>query len=128
MNSYLSLQDYKKVKEFLEKIRPLLKTGDVTIEPTEKNKIFDRQYNMRHSEKIKVLESLTAEDCTKIEINNNPLYPKVDVYFFLKDITILTYYGEPANPCVYIKMYTQELSTYDEVVTISFHEEGMHDH
>ena len=126
MHDHLSPQDYKKVEEFLVRIRPLIKTGDVIIEPTEKNKLFDRQYNMKHAEKLKVLSSLTAEDCTKIEPNNNPLYPEAEVYFFLKDIEIMVY-GETANPCVYIKMYTQEFSTYDVVVTISFHEEGMHD-
>lgn len=126
MNSNLSPQDYEKVVEFLAKIRPLIKTGDVIIEPTEKNRFFDRRYNMRHAEKLKVLETLTAEDCTKIEVNNNPRYPEAEVYFFLKNVEVVVY-GEPMSPCVYIKMYTQEFSTYDIVVTISFHEEGMHD-
>jgi hypothetical protein len=127
MKNNLSPEDCKKVEAFLAKIRPMIKTGDVRIEQTEKNILFDKKYNMRHAEKIKVIESLTAEDCTKIELNNNPRYPLVDVHFFLKDVHTMTYYGEPAQPCVYIKMYAQECSTYDEVVTISFHEEGMHD-
>ena len=127
MNNSLSPADYNKAEAFLAKIRPLIKTGDVTIEQTEKNKIFDKKYNLRFADKLKVIESLTANDCTKIELNNNPMYPMVDIHFFLKDIKAASYYGEPANPCVYIKMYTHEHSTYDEVVTISFHEEGMHD-
>ena len=127
MNNYLSPEDYKKVEAFLERIRPMIKTGDVTIEQTEKNKIFDKKYNMRHAEKLRVIESLTAADCTKVELNDNPRYPLVDIHFFLKNVKTITCYGEPANPCVYIKMYMHECSTYDEVVTISFHEEGMHD-
>lgn len=126
ISNYLSPQDYKKVEAFLAKIRPLLKTNDVTIEPTSKNKQFEREFNMRDAEKIKVLETLTADDCTKIEPNNNPRYPNSEVFFFLKNIKVVVY-GEIENPLVYIKMYVAELSMNDCVIVISFHKEGMHD-
>lgn len=126
ISSCLSPLDYQKVEAFLAKIRPLLKTNDVTIVPTPKNNQFDRELNMRHAEKIKVLESLTAEDCTKIEPNDNPRYPDSEVYFFLKNIKIYVY-GEPESPLVYIKMYVAELPTNDCVIVISFHREGMHE-
>ena len=110
----------------MSKIRPLLKTNDVKIEPTPKNKQFDREINMRHADKIKVLETLTADDCTKIEPNNNSRYPNSEVFFFLKNIKVIVY-GEIENPLVYIKMYVAELSMNDCVIVISFHKEGMHD-
>ena len=103
----------------------MLKTKDVTIEPTPKNKQFDREFNMRDAEKIRLLETLTADDCTKIEPNDNPRYPNSEVFFFLKNIKIVVY-GEIENPLVYIKMYVAELSTNDCVIVISFHREGMH--
>ena len=122
----LSPADFKKAANFLVKIRPLLKTNDVTIPPNKKNNEFDRKYNLKHAEKIKVLESLTAHDCIKIEPNNNPRYPDADVYCFNKNITIVVY-GEDENPCVYIKMYVMEFSNHDDVIVISFHEEGLYE-
>lgn len=126
ISKFLSPEEYKKAEAFLAKIRPLLKTKDVTIKPTPKNKEFDREYNLTSDEKVKLLESLTAEDCTKIAPNDNPRYPDSEVYFFLKNIQVVVY-GEPQNPCVYIKMYLAELPNYDNVIVISFHKEGMHD-
>lgn len=37
----LSSADYKKAENFIKRIRPLLSTGDIQIESTEKNKFFD---------------------------------------------------------------------------------------
>ena len=125
ISSNLSPEERKKVQAFLDRIRPLLKTNDVTISQNYKNDMFDRVYNLTHSEKIKLLESLTVEECTKIEPNDNPRYANSEVYFFLKNIHIFVY-GEPENPCVYIKMYLAELPNYDNVIVISFHKEGMH--
>ena len=122
----LSPADFKKAEAFLVKIRSLLKTNEVTISPNKKNNSFDQKYNMRHAEKIKVLETLTADDCTKIEANNNSRYPDAEVYCFYKNITIIVY-GEIENPCVYIKMYVMEFSNHDNVIVISFHEEGMYE-
>ena len=126
ISNYLSPKEYKKAEAFLARIRPLLKTKDVTISQTYKNKEFDREYNLTSDEKNALLESLTAEDCTKIAPNDNPRYPNSEVYFFLKNIQVVVY-GEPENPCVYIKMYLAELPNYDNVIVISFHKEGMHD-
>ena len=123
----MSPEDYKKAEEFLAKIRPLLKTNDVTIAQSFKNKEFDREYNLTNEEKIKLLESLTADDCTSIAPNDNPRYPESEVYFFRKNFRIVVY-GELDNddPCVYIKMYLAESPSYDTVIVISFHKEGMH--
>lgn len=126
ISNYLSPEEYQKAETFLARIRPLLKTNDVTISQNYKNKEFDREYNLTNEEKIELLESLTAEDCTKIAPNDNPRYPDSEVFFFLKNIQVVVY-GEPDDPCVYIKMYVAELPTYDKVIVISFHKEGMHD-
>lgn len=126
IRSYLSPEERKKAQLFLDRIRPLLRTNDVTISQNHKNDMFDKEYNLTHAEKIKLLESLTVEECTKIEPNDNPRYPNSEIYFFLKNVQVIVY-GEPATPCVYIKMYLAELPNYDSVIVISFHKEGMHD-
>lgn len=81
---------------------------------------------MTQDEKISILLSLSAEDCCQIEPNNNPGYDENDVYVFIKDAELLCY-GEPQTVNLYIKMYIRETKTYDTVIVISFHEEGMHD-
>lgn len=82
---------------------------------------------MRHAEKIKVLKSLTADDCTKIDFNNNPNYPSAELYFFLKDTEIVSY-GEKEQISLYIKMYIDGRDRYDKTIVISFHEDGVYDY
>ena len=125
IHSRLSPQDLKKAECFLANIRPLLATKEFTIKQTEKNRVFDRQYNLRDAEKLEILKSLSASDCIKIEPNDNPRYSDTEVYCFLKN-KIITVFGESETLCIYIKMYIQELSNHDIVIVISFHKEGMH--
>lgn len=122
----LSPEDYKKAEAFIRKIKPLLKTGDFQIEQTAKNISFDRQFSLTHQTKCEILKSLTADDCYNIEPNNNPRYKTAEVYKFFKEIELIVF-GESTQTKLYLKMYIRESTTYDIVIVISFHEEGMHD-
>ncbi len=121
----LSETDFVKVKEFLTKIKPLLASNECTFQISEKNKDFDRQFSLRDAEKINIIKSLTAEDCVKVEPNNNPRFTDTDVYVFIKCVEIVVY-GEVEPHKLYIKIYLREKKTYDTVIVISFHEEGLH--
>lgn len=122
----LPTEDYKRAEDFIKKIRPLLSTGDAVVERNEKNNYFDQYFSLTHQEKCDVLKTLTADDCYQIEPNNNPRYGKTDVYKFFKDVE-LSVFGEIESTKLYLKMYIKESKTYDMVIVISFHKEGMHD-
>lgn len=121
----LSETDFAKAKEFLARIRPLLASNECTFPISEKNKNFDRQYPMKDNEKVGIIRLLTPEDCVKIEPNNNPRFVDADVYVFIKNAEIMVY-GELELHKLYIKIYLREKKTYDTVIVISFHEEGLH--
>lgn len=121
----LSETDFVKVKEFLTKIKPLLASNECTFQMSEKNKDFDRQFSLRDAEKINIIKSLTSEDCVKVEPNNNPRFADTDVYVFIKCVEIVVF-GETEPHKLYIKIYLREKKTYDTVIVISFHEEGLH--
>lgn len=119
-------EDYSKADAFIRKLRPMLRTGEFQIEQTEKNRCFDRRFSLTHEKKRDILKSLTADDCYQIELNNNPRYEAGDVYKFFKEVT-LEVFGEAECVKLYLKMYVRETKTYDMVIVISFHEEGMHE-
>ena len=81
---------------------------------------------MRHQDKVNILKSLTVSDCSKIELNDNPRYPRVELYFFAKDLPVYSF-GEKELISLYIKMYINIQDRYDQVVVISFHENGAYD-
>ncbi len=114
----------RRAQDFLDRIKPVLSTNECTFQQNEKNKEFDRQYNLRHEEKIRLIRSLEAADCVKIDPNNNSRYADSEVYIFIKSY-LLTVYGEEKPVRIYIKMYLAETKTYDYVIVISFHQEGM---
>ena len=122
----LSSAEQKKAEDFIRKIKPLLSMGEFQIEPTEKNKIFNRQFPLTDQQKREILKSLTADDCYWIGPNDNPRYKTDEVYKFFKDIEVVVF-GEPDTTKLYLKMYIKESKTYDMVIVISFHGEGMHD-
>ena len=101
-------------------------TGEFYIEPTEKNNYFDRKFSLTDQKKREILKSLTADDCYQIEPNNNPRYKTDEVYKFFKEVELIVF-GEFESTTLYLKMYIRESKTYDMVIVISFHEEGMHD-
>ena len=113
----LSSEDYEKAKAFVNDIKPLLRTGDIQIERTEKNKIFDRKFSLTDQKKCDILKSLTADDCYQIEPNNNPRYKTDEVYKFLKEVELIVF-GELESTKLYLKMYIRELTTYDMVIVI----------
>lgn len=122
----LSTTEIQKANQFLSRIKPLLATNDCVFMTSQKNKDFDRLFSMKHNQKIDVLKSLTANDCVKIEPNNNSRFEQSEVYVFLKCVEILVY-GESQSHKLYIKIYIRERSDYDTVIAISFHEEGLYD-
>lgn len=126
INRLLSADDYEKARLFLKRVQPLLSTNECIFKQSAKNIEFDRRYNQSHAQKIGILKSLSAEDCIKIEPNNNPRYTESEVYVFIKDLT-LDVYGQNENVKVYVKMYLNEQKHYDIVIVISLHPEGMHD-
>jgi len=121
----LSETDFVRVKKFLTKIKPLLASNECTFQISEKNKDFDRQFSLRDAEKINIIKSLTPEDCVKVDPNDNPRFAESEVYVFIKCVEIIVF-GESELHKLYIKIYLSEKKTYDTVIVISFHEEGMH--
>lgn len=113
----------EKVREFLSRIKPYLKTNEYQIQVNHKNKNFDRSYPLRDKEKRQILESLTEDDCIEIENNNNPRYDNAEVFVFLKQVSIPVY-GEIENIELYIKMYMKEYDRSNIVIVISFHPSG----
>ncbi len=122
----LSQIDLSKVEGFLRHAKALLPTGSFTIQQSEKNKEFDRKFNLRHDDKRKILQALTPQDCISVEPNNNPRYLDCEVYKFIKGYN-LPYYGQIEQILLYIKMYIQEGKHDEMIIVISLHEEGMHD-
>ena len=117
---------HNKAQEFLESIKPLLYTNECTFRESDKNLKFDKRYPLTHEQKIGIIKKLDASDCIMTEPNDNPRYKDSEVYAFVKD-QILTIYGEEEPVTLYIKMYRSDLKSYDVVIVISFHEEGMFD-
>ena len=122
----LSAADYQKAEEFLKRIKPLLLTNECQFKKSYKNNAFDQQFNLRNEQKVEIIKSLTADDCVKIAPNDNPRYADSEVYQFIKCVELLVY-GENETHKLYIKMYLAETPSFDIVIVISFHEEGMYD-
>lgn len=119
-------EDFEKARSFLTRIKPLLLTKECVFKQSEKNALFDRCHPLTHEQRVDIIKTLVAEDCVKIEPNNNPRYADSEVYAFIKTLP-LTSYGEEELVTLYIKMYLNEQKHYDIVIVISFHPEGMHD-
>jgi len=116
----------KRINDFLVKVNSLLATNEVSIKQTDKNKRLRDKYGLRHEEILTILKSLTAADCIEIRKNDNPRYPDADIFIFIKDAELF-FFGEPEIVKIYIKEYIVENKTYDQVIVISFHEEGEYD-
>ena len=121
----LSPLEQEKAREFLKRIRPYLATNECIFQPSAKNHDFDNRYSMTHNAKVSVIKNLQAEDCIKIELNNNSRYPIAEVYIFIKSVTI-TVFGEEEQLKLYIKMYFLEEGNRSPIIVISFHTEGMY--
>ena len=122
----LNPNDQKRAEEFLKRMQRILATNDCTFMQSEKNRAFDDEFPLRDAEKRELLKKLTADDCVEISRNDNPRYPDSDVFVFIREME-LHVYGETEKVLVYVKTYIREGRTYDLVVVISFHREGMHD-
>ena len=115
----------QKIEQFLQHSKAILATGDYTIEPKEKNKIFERKYPLKDCDKKNILKSLSTDDCIGFEPNDNPRYSDSTVFKFIKDVKIPVY-GEQQTVRLYIKQYITDVNKYEVIIVISFHEEGMH--
>ncbi len=114
------------IQAFLNRVQALFPTNQCTFKSSEKNKQFDHKYNLRHADKVEILKSITPDDCVKIQPNDNPRYPKAEVFVFCKDVDLNTY-GEDELVTLYIKEYLIEQNNMEMVVVISFHEEGLYE-
>lgn len=115
----LSEDQYANAKEFLEKCRPYLKTKECTFMSSAKNTEFNRRARLKDEDKIRIIEKLTADDCVKIEKNNNSNYPDAMVYVFIVEVEL----DDVVK--LYIKMYLLEEKNCAIVIVISFHNEGV---
>ena len=109
-----------------ETSKGIISNQAVHVQDKRKNKLLDRKYNLRDSDKLKIMQSLTEVDCVEIRKNDNPRYPDADVFIFIKLVS-LDSYGEPVEVNLYIKDYIIEEDNFEMVIVISFHEEGQHD-
>ena len=101
-------------------------TKECQFQVSMKNNEFDKQFNLKHDQKIDIIKSLACNECIKIEPNNSSRYMDAEVYVFIKSVE-LPVYGELEPIKLYIKMYLNEQTKYDIVIVISFHEEGLYD-
>ena len=53
----------------------LISNQAVHVQDKRKNKLFDRKYNLRDSDKLGIMQSLTETDCVEIRKNDNPRSP-----------------------------------------------------
>lgn len=111
---------------FLQGIKPYLATNECRFEMSAKNIEFDNYASLTHEQKVKIIKSLTACDCVKIEPNSNPRYVTAEVYVFIRSVE-LTIYGEKEELELYIKMYYQAEKNQSPVIVISFHRAGVFD-
>jgi len=120
----MSLDETKRrqVEGFLKKVHAICAVGGVTIAPREKNKAFQRRFNLSHSKQIKIIQALCADSCTAIEPNDNPRYEGSTVYKFKQEFELFSF-GEKETVRMYIKMYITKVTYYDEVIVISFHKD-----
>ncbi len=126
INNISTLVNQDKINDFLNKMKALLPTNEYTIEQNEKNINFSREYPLKDKDYKQILQSLTANECVSIEPNNNTRYEDAEVYKFIKN-TEINVFGEKENLDIYIKMYIKEYDSYDMVIVISFHKEGVYD-
>lgn len=118
--------DIEKAKRFLQRARAILATGEFTIEANSKNNAFDDEFPLKHEDKLTILRSLTAKDCVKVAMNDNPRYKSAEVYVFFKNV-MLSSFGEEEDVKLYLKMYIAEVRFGETVIVISFHREGMYE-
>ena len=114
------------INNFLVHAKALLATKDFIIQPTPKNKAFQKRYPLRSDDQIAILRSLQVEDCVAVEPNDNPRYSDSTVFKFIKEVEI-TVLGETELVEIYIKEYIEDRRTHEIICVISFHEEGLHD-
>lgn len=114
------------IKEFLDRSKALLATNEFTIQQSEKNKAFQKKYNLTSGQQKEILKSLSVEDCIEYGPNNNPRYPDATVFKFIKEVNLLSF-GEPEQLEIYIKEYLLDNGQYEVICVISLHEEGLHD-
>lgn len=126
INSLLTEAEFERARLFLEKAKPIIRTGDYTIQRNYKNDTFDDEYPLKDDERKRILLSLNAEDCIKIDKNTNQRYEDSEIFAFLKKADIIAY-GEEKTVKLYIKMYIRENKTFDIVIVISFHKEGVYE-
>lgn len=117
--------DQTVIQTFLASVCGLLPTGQITFRLSEKNRLFDEKFNMRHLEKVALIKSLTVSDCIKIAENENGRFPDAKIFIFKKSAE-LNCYGESCKTMVYIKMYIAKQDVIDYTVVISFHEDGIY--
>ena len=122
----LSPEDRQRVETFLKRAKALLPTNQCTFKLTNKNKSFDNKYNLRHSQKIDIIRSITVDDFIETKRNEVPGYPDTNLYVFHKAVKLLLY-GEEAEVVVYVKEYILDDNNMEMVIVISLHEEGLHD-
>ena len=114
------------IDKFLVHAKALLATKDFSIEPTPKNKAFQKRYPLRSDDQIAILRSLQVEDCVAIEPNNNLRYSDSTVFKFIKKVELMVL-GETELVEIYIKEYVEDRRTHEIICVISFHEEGLYD-
>ena len=68
------------INDFLVNAKALLATKDFIIQPTPKNKAFQKRYPLRSDDQIAILRSLQVEDCVSVEPNDNPRYPEFNCF------------------------------------------------
>lgn len=122
----LNEKELTKVQAFLKRAQALYPTQQYSFSMSEKNKLFNRQYNLPNQDKIEIMKSLCAEDCVAIRKNDNCRYPYSDVFVFIKSVEVESY-GETEEIKLYIKDYIIEQNALESVIIISFHEEGLYE-
>ena len=88
------------VQSFLDRARALIPTGQCTFRITEKNKQFDRKYNMTDQQKRNVVRSLCIDDFVEIRLNEVPRYPEAELFVFCKTMMARAMVSRRKSPCI----------------------------
>ena len=94
----LNEKELIKVQAFLKRAQALYPTQQYSFSMSEKNKLFNRQYNLQNQDKLEIIKSVEVES-----------------------------YGETEKIKLYIKDYIIEQDRLESVIVISFHEEGLYE-
>lgn len=114
----------KEIEEFLQDAKRLISENHFNVSNRDKNTSLLEKYIIDESGRKDILLSLTTDDFSKVEFNNNdsPNNEYQLIYFFGKTVCLIERFtGFEHDVDIYIKIRKKDLPSL--IVVISFHEQ-----